>query len=198
MRPIFAIALPFAVVTALAGCQPGNTAATARDVPLSVAAVGGTEAQNWRLSSLEVVVPANLTVSEANTIKPDADIVWHEDPCCDRHTQVDRIMTAALQSGLRGMSGSQGVRVEVVMSRFHAVTPRTRYTFGGEHEIEFTLTVRDAASGAVLRGPRAVDITFPAAGGDQALANEAAGYFQRDAIQNRVIAWARAEFAIGG
>lgn len=196
MRPILALALPLALLTALAGCHPANTAATARDTSTALATTGMSEARNWRLASLEVIVPQSLTVSEANTIKPNADIVWHEDPCCDRYAQVDRIMTDAMRRALSGLSGAQPVRVELQMTRFHAVTPRTRASFGGEHEIAFYLTVRDAASGAVLSGPRPVDIIFPAAGGEQALANEAAGYFQRHAIRDRVGAWARAEFAI--
>lgn len=179
----------------LAACQ-GNPESTARLVPLSVAAVGATQPQDWRYGSLEVIVPETLSVSEENTIKPRADIVWREDPPGNRHAQVDALMTAALTRALQPLSGAQPVRIEIQVTRFHALTERTRYSIGGEHEIEFILTVYDAATGAVVRGPRAVDVTFPAAGGDRALANEARGYFQRDAINDRLISWAQAEFRL--
>ena len=189
-------ALPaMAALAFLAGCQ-GNPEASARNIPLSVAAIGRLEPQDWRLSALEVVVPETLTVSEENSIKPRADIVWREDPCCDRHNQVDAIMTAAMEQALAPLRGSQPVRVELQVTRFHALTERTRYSIGGEHEIEFILTVFDARSGEVVRGPRAVDVTFPAAGGDRALADEARGYFQRDAITDRMIAWGQVEFGL--
>lgn len=185
----------FAAFVALAGCQ-GNPEVSARHVPLSVAAIGRLEPQNWRISALEVTVPGTLTVSEENTIKPRSDIVWREDPCCDRHSQVDQLMTSALETGLAPLAGGQPVRVELQVTRFHALTERTRYTIGGEHEIEFFMTVFDAESGGVLRGPRAIDLTFPAAGGDRALAEEARGYFQRHAITDRLISWVQVEFGI--
>jgi len=190
------VALPAVLACAvLAGCQ-GNPEASARNIPLAVAAVGRAEPHDWRLAALDVVVPTSLAVSEENSIKPRADIVWREDLCCDRHAQVDALMTEALTRALSPLSGSQPVQVELQVTRFHALTERTRYSIGGEHEIEFILTVRDAATGTVLRGPRAVDITFPAAGGDRALANEARGYFQRNAITDRLIAWGQVEFRL--
>ncbi|MBF9035627.1 hypothetical protein HKCCE2091_15370 [Rhodobacterales bacterium HKCCE2091] len=187
--------LGLAALALTAGCQ-ANPEASARSVPLAQSAVGANQPQDWRFASLEVVVPASLTVSEENSIKPRADIVWREDPCCNRHEQVDRLMTDALQPVLARMPGSQPVRIELTVTRFHALTERTRYTIGGEHEIEFDLVVRDAATGAILRGPRHVDVTFPGAGGDNAVAEEARGYFQRDAIRDRLQQWALAEFRI--
>ncbi|MEM1273763.1 MAG: DUF6778 family protein [Pseudomonadota bacterium] len=189
------IVLACAAVAVLAGCQV-NSQASARNIPLSDAAIGRLDPQDWTLGAVEVVVPLTLSVSEDNSIKPRADIVWREDVCCDRHTQVDALMTTALTSALAPMTGSQPVRVELQVTRFHAVTERTRYSIGGEHEIEFFLTVFDATNGTVLRGPRPVDLTFPAAGGDRALANEARGYYQRDAISDRLTAWAQVEFGL--
>lgn len=195
MRAFSILAPALGAMIFLAGCQT-NTEATARSVPLSSSAVGRLDVQDWSLGSLEVIVPQSLTVSEENSIKPVADIVWREELCCDRHNQVDNLMTAALTTALQPLRGSQPVRIELQVTRFHAVTQRTRYSFGGEHEIEFIMSVYDARSGVLLRGPRAVDVTFPAAGGDRALANEARGYFQRDAITDRLTAWAQVEFGI--
>lgn len=184
-----------AAVTLLTACQ-ANPEGSARTIPLAVAAEGRALAHDWSLAALEVTVPNTLTVSEENSIKPRADIVWREDPCCDRHSQVDAIMTAALNRALTPLGGSQPVSVQVQVTRFHALTERTRYSIGGEHEIEFLLTVIDTNTGTVVRGPRAVDLTFPAAGGDRAIAEEARGYYQRDAITDRLIAWAEVEFGL--
>ncbi|MEM9318574.1 MAG: DUF6778 family protein [Pseudomonadota bacterium] len=195
MRPVCLVPLSLALMAVLAGCQM-NPEASARTVSFAQSAPGRFEFTDWQLASLEVVVPQSLSVSEQNTIKPRADIVWREDPCCDRHAQVDALMTDALQDALADLDGSRPVRVELQVTRFHALTERTRYSIGGEHEIEFFLTVFDTATGTILRGPRAVDVTFPASGGDRALAEEARGYFQRDAITDRLHNWAQVEFGI--
>ncbi|MEM1342437.1 MAG: DUF6778 family protein [Pseudomonadota bacterium] len=195
MRQLLRVPIALALLGALAACQT-NPEASARNVPITQSAAGFAQPQDWSLNALAVVVPRSLTVSEENTIKPRADIVWREDPLGDRHQQVDDLMTAALNGALGGLRGSQPVNIEIQVVRFHALTERTRYSIGGEHEIEFILTVRDAATGDVLRGPRAVDVTFPGAGGDNAIAQEARGYFQRDAIRDRLVQWANAEFRL--
>lgn len=195
MKGLKTFSIALAAMAVLAGCQ-ANPEVSARNIPLANSAVGRLEYNDWALSSLAVEVPQSLVVSEENSIKPIADIVWREDACCDRHGQVDRLMTAALETALAPLNGQQPVHVQIQVTRFHAVTERTRYTIGGEHEIEFILTVIDANTGTVLRGPREVDVTFPASGGDQALAEEARGYYQRDAITDRLTAWAQVEFGL--
>lgn len=195
MPAIKSILAASAALLTLSACQI-NPQGSARHIPLSEATPGRMEPHDWSLSLVEVVVPDNLSVSEDNTIKPRADIVWREDPCCDRHAQIDDLMTQALNTGLTNMAGSQPVTVQVQVTRFHAVTERTRYTLGGEHEVEFILTVFDSGTGEILRGPRAVDVTFPASGGEVALAEEARGYYQRDAITDRLVSWAQVEFGI--
>lgn len=183
------------VLLTLAGCQ-SNPASTARVIPLTASDADQAGAREWGIARLNVSVPLSLTVSEENTIKPRADIVWREDPCCDRHAQVDNLMTEALASVLTLRTGPRPVAVTLQVTRFHALTQRTRYSIGGEHEVVFVFDVRDAETGQVLRGPEVVDLTFTAAGGDQAIANEARGFFQRQAIQARLRQWAIAEFGL--
>lgn len=151
---------------------------------------------DWDVQEIIVDVPAELTVSEANRIKPRADIVWREDPVGDRHAQVQAIMAEAMEFALRPMDGSTPVIVEIEMTRFHALTERARYTTGGEHEIEFLFTVRHAETGQPLTGPRHIDLTFRAYGGQRAIAAELNGIFQRDRIQSQVIGWAQQEFGL--
>ncbi len=151
---------------------------------------------DWQIQEIIIDAPATLTVSEANRIKPISDIVWREDPIGDRRAQVEAIMAEAMEFALRPLDGTTAVIVELEMTRFHALTERARYTIGGEHEIEFLFTVRNAETGAALTGPRHIDLTFRAFGGSRAIASERNGIFQRDRIQSQVIGWARQEFGL--
>lgn len=136
---------------------------------------------SYRVTGVEVTVPQTLTTSEDNGIKPSVDLLWQEDPAGDRHAQVDDLLTKALEQGVAGLNGSRAVKLEVVVTRFHALTKRTRYTYGGEHEVWMVMAVRDAATGELLEPGRLIgfDIRVSA---DEALANEAKGIYQRDEI----------------
>lgn len=152
--------------------------------------------QDWSIVDVQVVVPRSLTVSEANSIKPIADIVWRGDPVGDRYLQIEELMRSALLPVLRPRDGAQTPAIVMLeVERFHAVTERARYTIGGAHEIEFVLTVRHAETGALLSGPRSVDLTFRADGGRQALEAEARGITQRVSVIHRLQTWALTEFA---
>jgi hypothetical protein len=152
-------------------------------------------AQDWSVAELRIDVPRTLTVSEANSIKPASDIVWREDPIGDRYLQIEELMRAALDPVMQPREGDfTPVIVALQVTRFHALTERARYTTGGEHEIEFLVTVANAETGEVLSGPRPVDLTFRAFGGQAAIQAEAQGITQRVRITERLQEWARAEF----
>ena len=173
------------------------------DVTQGITLPSGLAAQarnaDWQVTSIDVRVPETLTVSEANSIKPRADIVWREDPLGDRRAQVQAMIFEAMDYALQPLAdeGSTQITVELEITRFHAMTQRARYTIGGEHEIEFIFTVRNAETGEALTGPIPVDLTFRAFGGARALASEAEGIYQRDRIQSQIIGWARSEFGLG-
>lgn len=133
---------------------------------------------SYRVVDVKVEVPETLTSSEHNGIKPRVDILWHEDPAGDRHAQVRELMTAALEEGVTGLDGSREVVLEVVMTRFHALTKRTRYTFGGEHEVWMFVAVRDAETGELLEPARRIGFDHGISA-SQALENEAKGLNQR-------------------
>jgi hypothetical protein len=170
--------------------------AVTRDAPLGpIVPVIEAPTQDWSVTGIDIVVPRTLTVSEANSIKPNADIVWREDPLGDRYVQVETILREALTPVLQPREGAAtDVVVQIEVIRFHALTERARYTVGGEHEVEFMLTVRHAQTGEILSGPRAVDLTFRAHGGQAAIQAEAQGITQRVAITERLQDWARVEF----
>jgi hypothetical protein len=151
--------------------------------------------QDWSITAYEITVPRTLTVSEANSIKPSSDIVWRGEPLGDRYTQIETLLDEALAGVMIPRDGAATpVVVSIEVTRFHALTERARYTIGGEHEIEFMLTVRHAQTGAILSGPRPVDLTFRAHGGQAAIQAEAAGITQRVRIQSRIQEWVRTEF----
>lgn len=151
--------------------------------------------QDWSITALDITVPRSLTVSEANVLRPSAAIVWRGDAPGDRYAQIETILTEALAPVLLDRPGGMTpVIVSLDLTRFHAVTERARYTIGGTHEIEFTLTVRHAESGDILSGPRPVDLAFRALGGQAAIDAEARGITQKLRITEYLQDWARVEF----
>ena len=152
-------------------------------------------AAQYDVADVEVTVPRELRVSEANTFYPMADIVWRGDALGDRYAQVASIFTDAAQRATGGMNTGRAVAVQIELVRFHGVTEKTRYTVGGTHNMVFDLTVRDAASGAVLDGPRRVVADAKAAGGQAAIAEEQAGRTQRVVVTEKLAEVLRRELS---
>ena len=74
------------------GVEPGLTLLTAGTPGPEADAV---PAPDFSVVDVRVIVPETLKVSEANTYKPRADIVWRGDPYGNRYEQVAAIMRAA-------------------------------------------------------------------------------------------------------
>ncbi len=181
------------VSVALAACSTGYPSRNLTDDGVSVAVPrlvveGGMvlEPVQYDVKRINVNVPRDLRVSEANVFFPIADIVWHGDQLGDRYAQVATILQEGMAAGTAAMKTGTAVVVDVQLIRFHALTPKTRYTVGGVHDTEFLLTVRDATTGAVLDGPRKVLAAVHAAGGQRALEEEAAGITQKTVIEDRI------------
>ena len=143
-------------------------------------------APDYDVTAIRIDVPRKLRVSEANVFFPVADIVWHGDPLGDRYGQVQAIYAEAFAAGTADLHGARKVELEVEITRFHALTPKTRYTVGGMHTLHFMLTVRDAATGDILDGPRPVVADVKASGGNRAMEEEAAGITQKVVIEERL------------
>jgi hypothetical protein len=180
-RVILTWPLLAAALLLTAGC--GGGFGTAYDAPVPA----GT-AQGWRLEDVTVNVPETLTVSEAKAILPRADIVWREDEGTDRRAQVRAILGDAVRAGTADLTGSQGVTIALTVSRFHALTfeAETRLRNAGVHDIEFTATITDAATGAVLKGPDAIEASLPALAGVQMATARARGETQKSQITAHV------------
>lgn len=165
------------MVLALAGC--GGTFRTYYDTPAP--------AEGWRVSAIAVTVPRTLSVSEAEVFVPQADIVWREDPAGDRYAQVETILRDAVARGAAGLKGARPVRLEITVTRFHAMTftAETRAP-AGVHDVEFDITARDARSGEVLAGPQHIEASFPAMTGPAMARARLAGQTQKSQISAHV------------
>ena len=142
-------------------------------------------------------MPSSLTVSEANLFYPKADIVWRDEPVGDRYAQIKAVMAQGLAKGTANMRTGPPAVVAVRVERFHSLTEKARFSVGGVHNLVFVLTVRNAASGAILDGPRRVEVAIRASGGGKALAEDAAGKTQRVVIVAGLAEAIRRELAQG-
>ncbi|MEQ6204175.1 DUF6778 family protein [Sulfitobacter sp. HNIBRBA2951] len=138
------------------------------------------------VAQINVSVPSDLKVSEANRYYPGGDIVWREDPMGNRHAQVARIMHDALTNGTTVFQGPVPVILDVQLVRFHALSEKARYTVGGVHHIVFNMVLRDAKTGAFLSEPRRVETDLEAFGGQQAIVAESRGLTQKARISGHI------------
>ena len=146
--------------------------------------------KGWRVVAVDVRVPSSLSVSEANTYAPDADIVWREDPYGkgSRYQQVDAILTEAVKRGAKVLHGSKPVKVVVVVQQFHALSEKARYGLNnaGVHNIVFTAQVFDARTGKPLTNPDLIKADLVAYVGEQAIEAERKGLTQKVRITDHV------------
>ncbi|MCB2093616.1 MAG: hypothetical protein H6901_00925 [Rhodobacteraceae bacterium] len=158
----------------LAGC--GARFATSYDHPVAADA-----AAEWKLAGVDVTVPDELVVSEADTYLPRADIVWREDPPGDRKAQVATIVADAARAAAADMHGKRAVRLKIVLARFHALTFKAEALNikSGVHDVIFTISVLDANSGEILAGPTLVNAAAPALSGAEMVAARARGESQK-------------------
>ena len=175
----------------LIACSPAEM--PSRGLNIASPAVSGVSAQAataltlYNVVSHTVSVPRSLLVSEADVYLPIADIVWHGDPAGDRHEQITAIFDAAVAQSTQDMTVGRAVEVAVEVQKFHALTPKTRATLGGNFAMHFYLTVYDAATHEVLDGPRMIVADTRASGGVRALREEQQGITQKSVITARLV-----------
>mgnify|MGYP003382742350 CR=1 FL=1 len=185
----------FGAMLGLSGCIGVRTFETYYDTPVPAAMSKG-----WHVTDVAVTVPASLKVSEEHTYEPDADIVWREDPIGDRHPQVAAIMKAAIARGAKGLNGPRPVRLDVTVTRFHALTFETEAVNIpgiGVHNVNFTIRVVDARTGAVLAGPTDIDAAMPALTGAEMIKARVRGETQKSQISAHVAATVAGWLGIG-
>lgn len=145
------------------------------------------EADTWKIASVRVDVPTSLTVSEANLLAPNADIVWRGEPRGNRHAQVQKIITEAARVSTRKLSGNRPVHLSIRVQEFHAMTERARAIAPvGVHNISFAIQVFDARTGAPLTQAEAIQADLRAFTREQAFQADAQGLTQRVRIVSHV------------
>lgn len=187
------LALAALALAGLAACGAPNVALESASVARNLPGTDGLEGvtpqavlPKFRVARIDVTVPRELEVSEANRYYPGGDIVWREDPYGDRHEQVRQIVADGLMMGVQELEGAQPVILGVVVKRFHAVTEKARYTIGGVHAIQFELTVFDAETGEMLRPTELIRADFDALGGRAAIEAERQGITQKVRIKDQL------------
>jgi hypothetical protein len=155
--------------------------------------------KGWRLAEVRVDVPRSLVVSEAETLLPNADIVWREDPMGDRYVQVGKIMQAAVLRGAQGLRGSRPVVISITLTRFHALTFTAEQASSdwGVHNIDFIAQVNDARTGEVLVPATKIRAETPAWSGTRMREARRKGITQKSMISNHVAATVAGWLALG-
>lgn len=162
-----------AAAAIVAGC--GNFGPVANEVAPMVAADSVTNPRDYSVSAINVAVPETLSVSEAHSYFPRAEIVWREDPPGDRRAQIGAVITTAAERATEGFTGSRDVALNIEVLQFHALTERARYSVGGVHDVDFLMSVTDAQTGAVIEAPRHIDAALRGFGGARAVEANLAG-----------------------
>lgn len=139
----------------------------------------GTLVPDYRIDSFTVAVPRSLKVNERNTYYPRGDIVWRGDPLGDRHSQVKSIFETAFLQAAPRVQGARPVRVDVQVTRFHALSEKARYTVGGVHDISFLIRIMDAETGVQIGATKHVDADLDGLSGQAATAADAQGQTQK-------------------
>lgn len=134
------------------------------------------------VSDIQVTVPRDLRVSEAEVYYPVADIVWRGEPRADRYEQVAAIFEQSATLATQDLHGGQPARIEIEVLRFHSLSDKARYTVGGNHAMNFVMSVTDPVTGAVLMPPQTVRTDLKAFGGQQAIKAEERGETQKKRV----------------
>jgi len=170
-----------AIIAALSACSAVDI--VSRNAPLEAPRLGELSApqvvRDYALHSIRFAVPADMTVSEANSYYPIADIVWRGDPIGNRSQQINEIFQTSIRAAGQNMNGSIPMTVDVELVRFHSLKERTRFFVDGVNSIKFNMTIRNAEAGEVLDQSRFVNADFAARGGRAAMAADNQGQGQK-------------------
>jgi hypothetical protein len=155
-------------------------------------------ADDYTVSSLEIVVPKTLESSEANLFRPNADIVWRGEPLGDRHAQVKALFEQGFGRAIANLHGPRHVIVKVVLLKFHGITEKARALVGGIYWIEFKVSVRDARTGERIRPDKLVRADLRASGRGQAIRDDVNGRTEKVVVTARLADTIRYVLQFGG
>jgi hypothetical protein len=164
------------VPTATRWAMPDDTM-LGSDIPQGTATV-----PNVRIDSFTVNVPKSLKVNERNLYYPIGDIVWRGEPRGDRYAQIKAMFDAGLRTAATRIDGARPVRLDVQVTRFHALSEKARYTVGGIHDIDFRYRLVDVETGLPIGPTKEINADLKALGGQAAMAAEGRGETQKARI----------------
>ncbi len=145
--------------------------------------------RQWRVASVDVVVPETLSVSTVDSLAPEADIVWWGEPDGDRRVQVAEIVEAGVARGASGLRGGVPVNLIVILEQFHGTSPRAqRIAPSAVHNIRYTIRVFDNRNGQELTAPIHIDAPLEAYVGGQLAALQAQGGSEKARIVAHIAA----------
>lgn len=178
-----AIANPLAAFAVLLAAGCSSTFEVSYDAPIDP-----TVSRSWAVADVRVTAPKSLSVSEEPTIFPKADIVWREDPVGDRRPQVEKIIRDAALQAVAPLQGSREVTLNITVTKFHALTYQAeeRLTRSGVHNIGFTASIVDIATGTVLVEPTLIHSDLPAFVGQNAREQRRNGVTQKSFISGNI------------
>ena len=123
----------------------------------------------------------------------NSTFVWDGYNGGNRKRQVVGLFRSAISDVSAGMPGSREVTMNVVVRRFHALTPDMQTWCCGEHNIVADLEVVDPGSGEVLASGQGIYLGRTALGGIPGLVATAAGRDQvvrvREGIAKGISRW---------
>lgn len=155
-------------------------------------------ARGWHVTEVVVDVPDALTVSELNSLAPNADIVWHGEKLGDRKKQVATLLREATLRGTTELAGTRDVTVVVSLIEFHAVTPAAvSIAPAAVHRIRYELQVFDSATLIPLTEVIHIQADLDALVGAAANVAAVTGQTQRVRISDHLTAVTRDVFGKG-
>lgn len=176
------IKLTAAIALALSLSACSTFTAVTRNAPLETPALEPGQhmvQRTYDVQDMNFIASSDMRVSESNGYYPLTDIVWRGDPIGDRRSQIGSMFQIALERNELKMDGPVPVVIDVQLVRFHGVTERTRFSFGGVYNIIFDLTVRHAETGVVIEQTRRIEADLAAPGGVAALIAEQRGQTEK-------------------
>ena len=162
------------------------------------AGVGEDVSRNWRVADIQVRVPDELTLSENNSLAPNADIVWHGEERGDRKAQVKAILDEAFAAAVSDMNGQTPVILVARLGHFHAVTPAAvSRAPAAVHNMSFAVRIFDAKTHEPLTESEWVRADLEAYVGASAVTAALEGNTQRVRIVRHLTAVMRGWLGVG-
>ena len=175
------------VLAFVAGCMKTDQVTRNAAPEAGILAPDAPVLRSYEVRDVRISVPDTLTVSEDNSIKPRADIVWRGDAFGNRHEQITALFENAAAQGAEKLQGQIPVVVDIQMTKFHGLTQRTRYNFGGDYDMQFVLTVIHAVTGEIIEGPRSVRRILDNPSGEEVLAMEMRGITEKIFVNSYLV-----------